>query len=92
MRSTVVLLAIAGVGYAVAALVHDSLPFPNDPVAFARPAHATESNSNFAPPVAATMATMSDTAGPRRFDPEWTETPRECDLGKGISTACLFMD
>ena len=92
MRSTVVLLVVAAIGYVTGALVHDSLPPPNDPVAFARPVRAAEANSGDALLTSATMATVPGVDDSRRFDAEWTETPRECDLAKGISTACIFMD
>ena len=82
-RSTVVLLAVAAMGYVAGALVHDRLPSPNDSVAFALPVQAAETNSNTAPSAAASPATVPDAYGLFRFDAEWIDDPRECDLGKG---------
>ena len=97
-RSTVVLLAVAAMGYVAGALVQDKLPLPNDSVAFARPVRAAETNSNTAPPAAASPATVPDADGWRSSEAEWTDhSPwtdhsRECILEKGISTECAFMD
>ena len=84
MRSTVVLLAVAATGYVAAALVHDALPHSNGAAVFARPVRAAETNAGDTLRVPATLGMVPDA--------EWTESPRECDLGKGISTECIFMD
>jgi hypothetical protein len=91
-RSTVVLLAVAAMGYVAGALVHDKLPPPNDSVAFAQPVRAAGTNSYTASPAAASPATVPDASGLFRFDAARTDDPRECDLLNGILTACVFMD
>ena len=91
MRSTAVLLFVAGIGYVTGALVHNSLPPPNDPLAFAQPVRAAEANSGAFLPAAASLGTVPGADKLRRSD-AGIEDPRECDLPKGISTACIFMD
>ena len=90
-RSAGVLLIAAGIGYVTGALVHTSLPPPNDPVAFAQPVRAAEASSNANLPAAASLASVPGGDKLRRSDAE-IEEPRECDLPKGISTSCIFMD
>ena len=92
MRPTVVLLTIAAAGYFAGALVHGSLPPSNDAVAFARPVQAAEANSGGAFPVAAPLAAVPRAVDSRWSDAEWMANPRECDVAKGIATACVFMD
>ena len=92
MRSTVVLLTVAAMGYGAGALVHDPLRLTNDPVAFVQPVQAAEANSGDAFPAAATLATVLRADDSRWSAAEWTENPRECDAARGISTACIFMD
>ena len=90
MRSTFVLLVVASIGYVAGAFVHELLPPPNDPAAFARSIGAAEASSGDDAP--AHLATMPGADKVRRSDAEWIEDPRECDLARGISTACIFMD
>jgi hypothetical protein len=92
IRSTVVLLAVATTGYVAGALVHNTLPPPNDPVAFARPVRAAETNLGDPLQAAPTLATVPAADESRWSNADRTQDPRECDLGKGISTACVFMD
>jgi hypothetical protein len=87
-RFTVVLLAIAAMGYVAGALVHDNFPSPNDSVAFAQSVRPADT----ARPAAASPATVPDAYGLVRFDAERSDDPRECDLLNGISIACVFMD
>jgi len=91
MRSKVGLLFVAAIGYVTGALVHNSLPPPNDPLAFAQPVQAAEANSGAFLPAPSSLATVPGADKLRRSD-AGTEDPRECDLPKGITTACIFMD
>jgi hypothetical protein len=90
-RSMFVPLIAAAIGYVAGAVVHNSLPPPNDPLAFAQPVQAAQANSDAALPLAANLFTLPSADELRRSD-AGIEDPRECDLPKGISTACLFMD
>ena len=90
-RSTVALLAVTAIGYVTAAVVHESLPPRNDPAAFAQPFRAVEVSSVDALPAPATLATMPGADTVRGSDAQ-IEDPRECDLARGISAACIFMD
>ena len=90
MRSTAAVVAFAAIGYIAGALVHGTLPPPSDPAAFAQPVQVTtDSDDSF--PFAATLATVPGADKLRRSG-AGIEDPRECDLPKGISTACIFMD
>jgi hypothetical protein len=89
-RSAAVVLAFAATGYVVGALVHGALPPPSDPAAFAQPVQAATSSGDSLP-VAATLATVPG-ADKLRASGAGIEDPRECDLPKGISTSCIFMD
>src|SRR5205809_243951 len=89
MRSMIVVVAVAAIGYLVGALLHDSLPAPNESAAFARPVRASEAISGDPLSASVPLTTMR---GPDESDAEWTETPRECALENGISTACMLMD
>ena len=91
MRSTGVLLIVAAVGYVTGAVVQNSLPPSVDPVAFAQPVRAAESSSSVVLAAAASVATVPSAVKLRRSD-TGIEDPRECDLPKGISTQCIFMD
>ena len=87
MRSTGVLFIVAAVGYVVGAVVQNSLPPSSDPVAFAQPVRAAEAVEN----ADATVTTVPSVGKLRRSD-AGIEDPRECDLPKGITTQCVFMD
>src|SRR5262245_6062047 len=91
IASTIVLLAVVAMGYNALAFVHETLPPPNDAATLARPDRGAETNLGNAP-LAAPLATVPNFDESRLFDAEWTESPRECDLGKGIANACIFMD
>ena len=90
LRSKVTLVAAAAIGYVTGALVHSSLPPPNDSVAFARPVGAAVVGAGTTAPLAAIPVPSADTV--RRSDAWSMEDPRECDATRGISTACVFMD
>ena len=92
IRSTIVLLTIAGMGYIAGAVIHGSLPPSNEPVALARSASAAETNSGNGLPAAVPLPTLRGAHESRGLDADGVENPRECDLLKGVSTACLFMD
>jgi len=92
MPATVVLLAVAATGYVAGAFVQDSLQQSNNSMAFAQPVRAAETNSGDAPLAAATLAAFSGADESTRSHTERIADPRECDLGKGISTACMFLD
>ena len=88
VRSTILLLAVAGAGYVAGALLHNPASPRDVSVAFATPARAAQ--SNFRDPLPGTVALAAVEWG--RSDVERIPEPRECDLLQGISTACLFMD
>jgi len=92
-RATIAALAIAAAGYVAGAVVQSTLAPSTAPSAFAQQARAAGINSRDAePPAASTFAIAPSADASRRLDPEWSETPRECNLQKGIATACIFMD
>jgi hypothetical protein len=91
IASTIVLLAVAAMGYNALAFVRETLPPPNDAATLARPDRGAETKLDNVP-LAAPLVTVPDFDESRFSDAEWTESPRECDLGKGIASACLFMD
>ena len=92
-RATIAALAIAAAGYFVGAVVQSTRAPNNEPAAFAQRAQAAGINLRDAgPAVAATFAIAPSADASRRMDAEWLETPRECNLEKGVSTACIFMD
>jgi hypothetical protein len=90
VRSTVLFLAVAGTSYVAGALVHNPASSRDISASFAPPVLAAEplfrapafEDDGFPPPSAIESS---------RTGNEITE-PRECDLPKGISVACLFMD
>lgn len=91
IASTIVLLAVVAMGYNALAFVRETLPPPNDAATLARPVRGTETNLGNAP-LGAPLATVPDFDESHLSNAEWTESPRECDLGNGIVNACLFMD
>ena len=91
MRSTVFLLAVATMGYAAGALLHGSPPLTNEALALAGPTQAAEIRLSTALSPAVPLPAVRG-AKESRLDAGGIEDPRECDLPKGISTACLFMD
>ena len=91
VRSTVILLAVAGTGYVAGALLHNTVSSRDDSVAFARPVQAAKSNLRDPRPATGTVAAAGAVEWGRP-DSERIPEPRECDLVHGISIACLFMD
>jgi hypothetical protein len=95
VRCSVLMLAVAGTGYAAGALFQNPLSSRDVSAAFAapafaRPAQRSQSDRDDSP--AATDAIPPTPAELGRFDAQRIFEPRECDLPRGISTACLFMD
>ena len=70
--------------------MQETLAPRNDSAAIAQPARTAYIND--ALPEAGTFAFVPDIDESHRFDAEWSQTPRECDLARGIETACIFMD
>jgi hypothetical protein len=91
VRRTAVVLAVAGAGFITGALLHSPIGFRDVSAAFAQPAQAAQSNLLQTTPATGTIAPAgADEWAPS--DGERIFEPRECDLPKGISTACLFLD
>lgn len=88
IASTIMLLAVVAMGYSAVAFVPATPPPPNDATTLARADRGAESNLGAL--LAAPLAPDLDES--RLSDTQWTQSPRECDLGKGIVNACLFMD
>jgi hypothetical protein len=91
VRSTVVLLAVAGTGYIAGAFFHNLESSRDNSAAFAHSAQAAEFNIRDPLPATGNVA-PAYADGRDRSDGGRIAEPRECDLAKGISTACLFMD
>ena len=91
VRRTALLLAIAGAGYLAVALFHDTASFDDGSAAFAQPAQAAASSHRELLP-ATRAVPPAGAVDWGRSGGELIQNPRECDLEKGISTACLFMD
>ena len=90
-RRSALVVAVAGAGYVAGALFHDTASFRDGSAAFARPASAAE--STLRDPLPATRAVAPAGAVDwGRSDGGRIPDPRECDVAKGITTACMFMD
>ena len=89
VRPIALLLAVAGAGYVAGAFFHGTAPLRGGSAALVQSVQAAEPRD----PLPASGAVRPANAVDRsRFDREGFSEPRECDLAKGISTACLFMD
>jgi hypothetical protein len=88
VRPIALVLAVAGAGYVAGALFHGIAPVRGESAAFATSAQAAESRPLFE----GGTIPAADAIDWSRSDRERILEPRECDLAKGISTACLFMD
>ena len=86
---TVLVLAVAGAGYVAGALLHGKASPHDGSTAFARSAQAAEPR-DLQPASGAVPAAYA--VDWDRSDRERISQPRECDVPKGIATACLFMD
>ena len=92
-RATIAALAMAAAGYFAGAVVQSLRAPNNEPAAFAERAQAAGINLRDAGQAAGAPFAIAPSAdASRRVDAEWLGTPRECNLEKSISTACIFMD
>ena len=91
LRSTIVLLAVAGSSYVAGALSHNAGTSRDASAAFAPPARAAASNFLDSIPLTDTIP-AAHTIEFSGIDGERIQDPRECDMLNGISTACVFMD
>ena len=89
VRPIALVLAVASAGYVAGALLHGTTSPRDGSAAFARSAKAAEPRDPLPASSAVRPANAVDWS---RFDREGFSEPRECDVPKGISTACLFMD
>jgi hypothetical protein len=88
-RFIVVLLAVTALGGVAGALVRQSEPHANEGVAIAQPLEIPPIEG--ADGVPAFTLPPPGVFEPRRFE-DWIDASRECDVARGISTACIFMD
>jgi len=91
VRRPAAVLAIAGAAFIAGALLHGPMSSRDVSSAFAQPARAAQSNFRERMPVTGTIA-PADVDEWARSEGERIVEPRECELARGISTACLFMD
>ena len=89
VRPIALVLAVASAGYVAGALLHGTTSPRDGSAAFARSAQAAEPRDPLSTSGTITAAVAVDWD---RSDRERISEPRECDVPKGISTACLFMD
>lgn len=89
VRPIALVLAVASAGYVAGALFHGTTSPRDGSAAFARSAQAAEPRDTLSTSGTITAAVAVDWD---RSDRERISEPRECDVPKGISTACLFMD
>jgi hypothetical protein len=89
VRSTVLLLAVAGPCYVAGAFLHNTVS-SRDSAVFARPVQAAEFNPQDPLPASGTVAPAAVEWS--RSDGERISQPRECELAQGIATECVFMD
>ena len=90
-RRTAVVSVVAGAAFIAGALSHSPIGFRDVSTAFAQPARAAQSNFRERMLVSGTIA-PADADERARSEDERIFEPRECELAKGISIACLFMD
>ena len=91
VRRTAAVVAVAGRAFIAGALSHSPISFRDVSTAFAQPARAAQGSLREVMPAPRTIApARADEWG--RSEGEQIYDPRECDLARGISTACLFMD
>src|SRR5215471_14032419 len=89
VRSTIAALAIAAAGYVAGALVQPTLAPRGEAGAIAQPARAAQIDARGPAPTLTFVPRADDS---RALDPEWTLSPRECNVELGITTACMFLD
>jgi hypothetical protein len=95
VRRTALALAVAGTGYVIGALVNGPASPREASTAFTRPAQAAE--PALRAPLRARQTVAPKTVPPAAADSVQSagariQDPRECDVAKGIETACMFMD
>lgn len=89
VRPIAFVLAVASAGYVGAAFFHGTAPLRGGSAAFAQAAQAAEPRD---PLSASGIVPRTEAIDWDRGDPERISQPRECDVARGISTTCLFMD
>lgn len=90
-RRAAAVLVVAGAAFIAGALSHSPTGFRDVSTAFAQPARAAQGSLREVVSAPRTIApARADEWG--RSDGERIYDPRECDLARGISVACLFMD
>ena len=89
VRPIALALAVAGAGYVAGALLHGTASPRDGSAAFAQSAQAAEPRDLL--PASRTVPAV-DAVDWDRSDGERISEPRECDVAKGISISCLFMD
>jgi hypothetical protein len=88
--SILILLAVAITAYVAVALVRNTTWSGAASAAFVAPVHAAESNTvNPLPGIGTARPAIRDSS--RSLD-ELISQPRECDVARGISAECIFMD
>ena len=88
---TVAVLVVAGAAFIAGGLSQSPISFRDVSTAFAQPARAAQGSLREVMPAPRTIA-PARADGWGRSEGEQIYDPRECDLARGISTACLFMD
>ena len=89
VRPVALLLAVAGAGYVAGAFFHGTAPLRGGSAAFVQSVQASEPRG----PLSARGTDLPADAIDRvQSDRERMSQPRECDVAKGISIACVFMD
>ena len=91
VRSTVLVLAIAATAYVAGALLQFPVSSHDASVTFSQPVQAAEPMFRARTPGADTVPPASAVEW-GRSDGELIPQPRECDMARGISNECLFMD
>ena len=89
-RRTLLVLAIAGAGYAAGVFFHGPDTGRSEAAAFAAPAQAAEPNRRA--PATTSVSVPPAAAVDLGSDDGRIQDPRECDVAKGIEYACMFMD
>jgi hypothetical protein len=89
VRPIALLLAVAGAGYVAGAFFHGTAPLRGGSAALVQLAQASEPRD---PLSANGTVAPTDAIDWVQSDRERILQPCECDVAKGISTACVFMD
>jgi hypothetical protein len=89
VRPIAILLAVAGAGYVAGAFFDGTAPLRGGSAALVQSAQASEPRD---PLSANGTVAPTDAIDWVQSDRERILQPCECDVAKGISTACVFMD